>query len=323
MLSCADDNCKRLRRRGVRELSCRAQLRRACKAAAMKPPPFAYDAPETIDEALGLLDEHGDEAKVLAGGQSLIPLLSMRLARPARLVDIARIAELGQIFLNGSTRIGATVRQCAVERSAELRTANPLLGKAIPFIGHGPIRNRGTIGGSVAHADPAAELPAVMLLLEAEMVLRSASGGERTVPAAEFFEGFLTTAAQPQELLVELRLPAWLPGTGAGFQEIARRHGDFAIVGAGAVVQLDPGTGLVTDSRLAFTGVAGTPVRATEAERMLVGHEPTIAAIAEMAAVARAGLEPSGDVHASAAYRRHIAGVLTERVVKEAVDAAR
>ncbi len=289
----------------------------------MKPPPFEYDAPETTEEAMSLLAEHGDEAKVLAGGQSLIPLLSMRLARPARLVDIGRIAELGRYHVNGRTRIGATVRQCTVERSTALQAASPLLGKAIPFIAHGPIRNRGTIGGSVAHADPAAELPAVMLALEAEMVLRSASGGDRIVPAAEFFQGFLTTAALPHELLVEIRLPVWPSAAGAGFQEIARRHGDFAIVGAGAVVQLDPATGLVTDARLAFTGVAGTPVRAPEAERMLVGHEPTTAAIAEMAAVARAGLDPSGDVHASAAYRRHIAGVLTERVVKEAVDGVR
>jgi aerobic carbon-monoxide dehydrogenase medium subunit len=289
----------------------------------MKPPPFDYDAPETIDEALNLLAEHGDDAKVLAGGQSLVPLLSMRLARPARLVDVGRIPELSQHHLNGVTRIGATVRQCTVEHSTDIKTANPLLGKAIPLIGHAPIRNRGTIGGSVAHADPAAELPAVMLLLDAEIALRSKRDGERTVAAADFFEGFLTTVVRPDELLVELRLPPWPGNAGCGFQEIARRHGDFAIVGAGAVVALDEATGAVTHARLAYTGVAGTPIRVPGAEQVLLGHTPTVAVIDECVAVVQAALSPSDDVHASAAYRRHIAGVLTRRVLQEACDDAR
>jgi CO/xanthine dehydrogenase FAD-binding subunit len=285
---------------------------------AVKPPPFAYDAPESVDEALALLAEHGDDAKVLAGGQSLIPLLALRLARPARLVDVGRIAELQALTLDGGVRIGAGVRQRTAERSRDLAAANPLVGQAIPFIGHVPIRSRGTVGGSVAHADPAAELPAVMLLLEATMVARRAAGGTREIAAADFFEGFFTTALAAEDLLVEIRLPPWPAGAGTAFQEVARRHGDFALVGAGAVVVRDAG-GTVTDARLAFTGVAGTPVRSAAAEAVLRGSRADAEAIAAAAAAVGGDIDPAGDVHATAAYRRHVAGVLARRVLTEAV----
>jgi aerobic carbon-monoxide dehydrogenase medium subunit len=254
---------------------------------------------------------------VLAGGQSLIPLLALRLARPARLVDVGRIPELQTLAVNGEVRIGAAVRQRTAERSAELAAASPLLAKAIPLIGHVPIRSRGTVGGSVAHADPAAELPAVMLLAEATMVARKAGGASREIGAAEFFEGFFTTALAADELLVEIRLPAWPAGAGVAFQEVARRHGDFALVGAGAVVVRDGG-GTVTDARLAFTGVAGTPVRSTAAEAVLRGTTADTDAIAAAAAAVAGDIEPSGDVHATAAYRRHVAEVLARRVLTEA-----
>jgi carbon-monoxide dehydrogenase medium subunit len=283
----------------------------------VKPPPFAYDSPETVDETLALLAEHGDDAKVLAGGQSLIPLLALRLARPARLIDVGRLTELQSVSTNGVTRIGAGVRQRVAERSPDLLAAQPLLARALPLIGHVPIRNRGTIGGSVAHADPAAELPAVALLAEATMVARRAGGATREIPADQFFDGFFTTALAPDELLVEVRLPAWPTGAGVSFQEVARRHGDFALVGAGAVVVRD-GDGRVTDARLAFTGVASTPVRSASAEAAMQGQAPTADVIGAAAEVAAQDIDPSGDVHATAAYRRHVATVLARRVLTEA-----
>jgi aerobic carbon-monoxide dehydrogenase medium subunit len=287
----------------------------------LKPPPFEYDAPDTIEAALDLLAEYGDDAKVLAGGQSLIPLMALRLARPARLVDVGRIAALQQIEANGELVLGAAVRQCEAERSPEIARRCPPLAQAIPLIGHTPIRARGTLGGSVAHADPAAELPAVMLLTEATLVARSRRAGDRALAASEFFQGFFETALEPDELLVELRMPAWPARTGAAFDELARRHGDFALVGAGAVVGLaDDGT--IRDARLAFTGVASTPVRAATAEAVLVGAEPTPDAIAAAVDAARNELDPAADLHATAAYRRHVAGVLAARVLRDAAARA-
>jgi carbon-monoxide dehydrogenase medium subunit len=287
----------------------------------VKPPPFAYDAPSSVDEALALLAEHGDDAKVLAGGQSLIPLLALRLARPARLVDVGGLAELQSLTVNGGVRIGAAVRQRTAERSKELAAANPLLAKAIPYIGHVPIRNRGTVGGSVAPADPAAELPAVMLLAEATMIARTAGGGAREIPAADFFEGFFTTALAPEELLVEVRLPAWPAGAGVAFQEVARRHGDFALVGAGAVVVRDGG-GTVTDARAAYLGIAPVPLVLD-----LTGAAGPRGDWPAAAAYVRERIDPDADIHASARYRRHLTGVLTERALftaaAEALERAR
>ncbi len=291
----------------------------------MKPPPFEYDSPETIDDALGVLAEYGDDAKVLAGGQSLIPLMALRLARPAHLVDIGRIAELQHLRSNGDAGgglvIGAGVRQRRAERTPEIARLCPPLAQALPLIGHVPIRSRGTVGGSLAHADPAAELPAVALLAGVEMVVRSRRAGERVVPADEFFVGFFETALEADELLVELRVPAWAARTGSAFEEVARRHGDFALVGAGAMVTL-AGDGTVHDARLAFTGVASTPVRAAAAERTLVGAAPTADAIAAAVDAARGEIDPSADLHATAAYRRHVAGVLAGRVLRDAAARA-
>src|SRR5690242_9278353 len=197
----------------------------------MKLPPFAYEAPTTIAEAVDLLAENLDEASVLAGGQSLIPLLALRLARPAVLIDINGIGELsGVSAVDGSVAIRAMTREYVAEESKTIAESVPLLAAALPLIGHEAIRSRGTIGGSLAHADPAAELPAVAQALDAEFVVRGPSG-ERVIPAADWFEGFLTTSRRPDELLMEVRFPAAKPGTGSSFQEVARRHGDFAMVG--------------------------------------------------------------------------------------------
>src|SRR6516225_5976285 len=231
----------------------------------MKLPHFDYEAPETVPEAVELLAEYQDEASVLAGGQSLIPLLALRLAHPAMLIDINGIDELsGVSATDGWVAIGAMTREYVAEESGTVADTVPLLAAALPLIGHEAIRSRGTIGGSLAHADPAAELPAVSLALDAEFVVRGQSG-MRVIPAADWFEGFLTTSRRPDELLVEVRFPAAGRGTGISFQEVARRHGDFAIVGL--AVSLTLSDGVIRDARLAFSGVSDVPVRAAEIGR--------------------------------------------------------
>lgn len=289
----------------------------------MKPPPFDYRCPDTLDEALALLGEYGDDAKVLAGGQSLVPLLNFRLARPAVLVDVNRVPHLDAVTWDGDRLVlGAMVRERAAERSDAVREAAPLLARALPLIGHPAIRTRGTIGGSLAHADPAAELPAVALATDAELVLCSAARGERVVPAADFFEGYFTTALAPDELLTEIRLPGAPAGTGSCFEEVARRHGDYAMVGAAATVRLDEG-GRIADARLVLIGVADRPVRATAAEAALADGEPSPAAFAAAGAVAVGDLTPSSDLHASAAYRRTVAATLVGRALAGATAAAK
>jgi CO/xanthine dehydrogenase FAD-binding subunit len=284
----------------------------------VKPPPFEYHAPASLAEALDLLAQFGDEAKVLAGGQSLLPLLNLRLARPAHLIDINGLAtELGQLDTwDGGLRIGALVRQRAAERAGLVRDRTPLLAEALPQIGHPQIRNRGTIGGSLAHADPASELPAVAMALDAELVVRSAKG-ERVLAPDAFFVSFLTTAIQPDELLVETRWPGTPAGTGSAYLEVSRRHGDFAMVGVAASLRLDP-NGTVADARLAYTGAAPTPVRAHAAERSLRGQPPSPDSFAAAAEAAQEALDPGSDVHAPAAYRRHVARVLTQRALAQA-----
>ena len=280
----------------------------------MKPPPFEYHAPGSLPEALELLASLGSEAKVLAGGQSLVPLLNLRLARPAHLVDINNLAELGEIkAVDGGIAVGALVRQRAAERSDLVRERCPLMAEALPLIGHPQIRNRGTVGGSLAHADPASELPAVAAALNADLVIRSVRG-ERVVKPEEFFVSFLTTSLEPDELLVELRLPAWQPGTGWAFMEISRRHGDFAMVGVASTVRL-AADGSVAEARLAYTGAGGAPIRAHEAERKLIGQAPTESVFADAAEAAAAATDPPSDIHATAAYRRHITRVLTRRAL--------
>lgn len=287
----------------------------------MKPPLFDYHRAASTDEVVALLAEHADEAKVLAGGQSLVPLLSLRLARPAHLIDINRVADLATIGNGDGLTVGALVRHRAIERSDVVRTANPLLAHAVRFIGHGAIRNRGTVGGSIAHADPAAELPAVLLALDGEIDARSARG-TRTIPASSLFEGFLTTSLEPDELLTAIRMPAWPTGTGWSIQEFSRRSGDFAIVGVVATVRLD-GNGNIADARLAFSGVDQVPVRATAAESVLAGATPSDDLWKSAAHAATAPLEPGGDIHGSAAYRKQLAAVLAERALKEAHDRAK
>jgi len=283
----------------------------------VKPPAFRYLAPHTLEEALALRAEHAGDSAVLAGGQSLMPLLNLRMAFPGTLIDVGRVSELAGIReWDGGVAIGAMTRQRAAERSKLIGERAPLVAKALPSIGHPAIRNRGTIGGSIAHADPAAELPAVALALDAELVAASSSG-ERTIPASDFFAGYLTTSLAPDELLVEIRLPSLPDGHGSAFVELARRHGDFALVGVGAAVALDA-AGAIADARLVFIGVGGAPVRAHEAEALLRGATPTDEVYAEAAERARDEIDPGSDSHASGAYRRRIAGVLAQRALREA-----
>jgi carbon-monoxide dehydrogenase medium subunit len=286
----------------------------------MKLPPFHYHRAESVDDAVGLLAELGDDAKVLAGGQSLIPLLSFRLARPAHLVDVNPVAELAYISDGAGLEIGATVRHRVAERSDTVRTEAPLVATALGLVGHAAIRNRGTLGGSIAHADPAAELPAVLVALGGEVVARSRRG-VRTIAAADFQEGFLTTALEPDELLTAIRLPAWPASTGWAFQEFSRRHGDFAIVGVAAVIGVAP-DGRVGDAKIVFSGAGGTPVRAVDAERVLVGETGSAQLWEGAAAAAAADLDPPADVHGTAAYRRHLARVLAGRAMQQAFDRA-
>lgn len=284
----------------------------------MKPAPFAYAAPTGLAEALALVREHGAEGKVLAGGQSLVPLLAMRLARPAVLIDLNRVRQLDYIRNGAEVRIGAMTRQRTAELSPVVRRRLPLLAEALGYIGHPQIRNRGTIGGTLAHADPSAELPAVLAALGGRVVVQS-HRGTRTLGPDEFFVSYLTTALEPDELLVEVRLPVH-DRMGSAFVEVARRHGDYALVGVAALVEM--GGGRVTRARLAFTGVGAVPVRIPELEQMLTGRALDEAAVTEAGRIASARLDPEGDIHASAAYRREVAGVLAERALRLAGDRA-
>ncbi len=284
----------------------------------MKPAPFDYFAPTEIDEALSILAEHGDDAKLLAGGQSLMPMMNMRLATPQVVVDINRVAGLDGIAQasDGGLTIGAMTRQRTVERSSDIRQRCPLLADTMPWLGHFQIRNRGTIGGSVVHADPAAELPAVMMALEAELVLRNAER-ERIVPASEFFVTFLTTATEPDELLTEIRLPAWSAAWGWDIQEVSRRQGDFAMVGSVAMLQVDAAD-TCQAARLVLFGVGETPVRVASAEARMVGQHLDDALLQEVAELVTDALEPEGDIHVSAMYRKEVGGVMARRTLQQA-----
>jgi carbon-monoxide dehydrogenase medium subunit len=289
----------------------------------VKPPAFEYTAPRSVEEALAELAEHGDEAKLLAGGQSLVPLLNMRLVAPARLVDLNRVAGLAYIAeRDGGVAIGAMTRQRAAEKSALVARRVPLLANALPWVGHFQIRNRGTVGGSLSHADPAAELPAVAVALDARLTVRGRAG-ERVLAAADFFRTHLTTALESTELLAEVWLPATPAGTGAAWVELARRHGDYALVGVGAVVTLAGDR--VVEARLALTGVGGAPVRARAAEALLAGAGQPLAPalLADVAAAVRRAIDPGSDIHASADYRRRVAGVLAGRALLQAAARAR
>lgn len=288
----------------------------------MKPPPFEYVAPRSVDEAVAALVEHGDEAKVLAGGQSLVPLLAFRLARPSVVVDVNRVAELEGARLDGDTlELGALTRQRDVELLPGLRERCPMIVEAVEQIGHVAIRNRGTVGGSLAHADPAAEWTALALALDAELDLHG-PGGTRTLSAHEFLVTYFTTALQPDEVLTRIRLRVPNGRSGSCFLELARRHGDFAIAGVAALVSLGAG-GEVADARVALIGVGERAVRARAAEQVLRGAVPTGDVLVEAAGAVDGEIEPNGDIHASADYRRHVAGVLVQRALETAVARAR
>jgi aerobic carbon-monoxide dehydrogenase medium subunit len=284
----------------------------------MKPAPFGYFAPTTLDEALTLLAEHGGDARPLAGGQSLIPAMNFRLATPAILIDLNGIAALSFVeAAPAALTIGAMTRHRTVEQSADVAAAAPLLRQAMPFVAHAAIRTRGTIGGSLAHADPAAELPAVMLALNATLTVRGPSG-TRELPAGSFFSGLFTTALEPGELLVGVRIPRPEPRTACAFEEISRRHGDFALAGAAASVGVDEG-GHCTTARVALFSVADRPVLAEQVARTLVGTRPSAAAIRAAAeAAARTDIDPTTDIHASSNYRRQLTAVLVRRVLERA-----
>jgi carbon-monoxide dehydrogenase medium subunit len=288
----------------------------------MKPPPFAYAAPATLEEALGLLTEHAEaEPRVLAGGQSLIPLMNFRLAKPGYLVDLRNVAGLSGIRRDGDVLVvGAMTRMAEVERSPEVAVAAPLVTEAVGLVAHAPVRNSGTVGGSLAHADPAAELPAVALALDAELVA-AGPGGTRVIPAAEFFQGAYSTALAPDEILTEIRLPVW-PG-GHAFTEFSRVHANFAVVAVAALVEVDGDGDRIRRAALALAGVAPTPIRATAAERALAGAPADAGTIRAAAAAAAAGLSPAGDLHASAETRRGLARTYLRRGIELAVARAR
>ncbi len=283
----------------------------------MKPAQFDYFAPTGVDEALDLLRAHGEDAKLLAGGQSLMPLLNFRMSRPAVIIDLNRVAELGYIREEDDhLAIGALTRQRAIGNSEAVRRRAPLLARATALIGHLPIRSRGTIGGSLVHADPAAEYPAMALALDCVMVVRGPRG-ERRVEARDFFLGVLETAVGDDELLVEVMVPDAPPNTGCSFQEISRRRGDFALAGVAARIGPDGG-----DLRLAACGVAPGPVRLTGAEDIIRRDGLSDHAIAAAADQAANEVSPSGDMHASAGYRRDLTRAMTARAITEAVGRA-
>lgn len=288
----------------------------------MKPAPFEYAAPNSLAEALDLLAQNDpDDVKLLAGGQSLMPMLNMRLARPRLVVDLGRVEGLDYLEeRNGVLAIGAMVTKRAVEDSPLVKEQHPLLRAATLAIGHPPIRNRGTVGGSMAQADPASEYPALALVLEMEFVVVGA-GGERVIRAEDFFVTYLTTSIEPDEILTEVRVPRLPNGTGWGFQELARRHGDFAIVGAVATLRLEQG--LCAAPRIALFGVTDRAIRIAEAEQELAGSVPDQSVLEKAGALSAAAVEdPLSDVHASAEYRAHLAQVLSVRAMREAVDRA-
>jgi len=288
----------------------------------MKPAPFEYFAPDSLEAALDLKTQYGDEAKALAGGQSLIPAMNFRVVQPSILIDLNRINDMRYIRINVSLRIGAMTVQSAAEHDPLVALHAPLLHEAIPNIAHSQIRNRGTIGGSIAHADPASELPVICLALNARMQARNKSG-ERWIDSKDFFSGLFSTALQPDELLVEIEFPKMAPNTGYAFMEIARRHGDYAMAGLAALLRLDA-DGNCKQARLVYLNVGDGPVDATKAAASLVGKQPNEAAFKEVGQIAsQQDMSPFGNLHASVEYQRHLSAVLTERALVKAFERAR
>jgi CO/xanthine dehydrogenase FAD-binding subunit len=288
----------------------------------MKPAPFKYVAASSLDHALSLKAEYGDEARFLAGGQSLIPTMNFRLARPSVLIDINGLDDLAGVDRvdREGIRVGALTRYRDLERDSNFLLSYPLFADVLPHIAHPQIRNRGTIGGNLSHADPASELPALAVAMEARMRLKS-SAGEREVAASDFFQGLLTTDIQVDEMLVEIAFPAPKEHTGTCFMEVARRRGDFALAGVAAIVTLDKGQ-RCSKARLALCGVGETPVDASDALSCLVGQPCTEKAVDAAAVQVREMIEPSGNVHGSADYQRHVAGILAQRAIGGAFQRA-
>jgi carbon-monoxide dehydrogenase medium subunit len=284
----------------------------------VKPSPFDYVAPSTVTETVDLLARHGYGCKIIAGGQSLVPLMNLRFAAPELLIDINHVSPLDKIQLGTELAIGALVRQAEVERSPEAGSAVPLLHEALRHVGHVAIRSRGTVAGSIAHADPAAELPAVLLALDGD-VIATGPRGERRIPAREFFHGFFTTALEPDELVTSVRLP--VTSGGSAVEEVARRHGDFAIAGAAVNVVCDGAT--IASVRIALFGVDAVPIRAEAAEALLVGQAAADAdALASAAQEAAGVLEPADDAQVPGSYRKRIAAVVTRRALERAANQA-
>jgi len=286
----------------------------------MKPAAFEYLRPRSLDEAVAALQAHGGDAKILAGGQSLVPLLNFRMLRPKVLIDVNALAGLdGVTEAGGGIRIGALTRHFTLETSPLVHARLPVLAAAMKHVAHLAIRNRGTIGGSLAHADPAAELPMMALLLDAEIGVRSV-GGSRVLLAQDFFVGPLTTALEEDEIITEISCPGLPDAAGWGFEEFSQRMGDFALAAVAAVVVLRDG--VVSEARIALMGVDETPIRAGDAERMLVGERRSPDLIGAAAESARTAVNPNSDLRASADYRRHLVRALTERVLAAAFDRA-
>jgi CO/xanthine dehydrogenase FAD-binding subunit len=286
----------------------------------MKPPTFKYIAPSTVDEALNVLSSQGDDVKILAGGQSLTPMLNFRLVHPKMLVDINRIKELAFIAESGAgLRIGSLSRHRTIETSDSIKNKCPILAAAAEHVAHVAIRTRGTFGGSLAHADPAAEFPMIALLLDSTINIRG-PGGARAVPAKEFFVNLFTTAVMPGEILTDVYIPEFPPGMGWGFQELARRPGDFAIAMAAATVTMRGRK--CKEVRISMGGVGPTPLRASAAEKLLEGQEPDDKVLEAAGKAASEASDPSNDLHGSAEFRRHVLNVLTQRALREAVALA-
>ncbi|MGI8557882.1 MAG: FAD binding domain-containing protein [Solirubrobacteraceae bacterium] len=284
----------------------------------MKPPQFDYHDPRGVDDALALLAQHGEEAKVLAGGQSLVPLLNFRLTYPAHLIDLSGVPSLAYIRREGGVlRIGAMTRQATLEQSPLVATHWPLLTEALGFVAHAQIRNRGTVGGSVAHADPAAELPVAFASLDATFHVQSKSG-RRSVASKDFFLTHLTTALEPEELLVEIEVPSVPEGTGWAFTEYARRHGDFALGGAAVLITLQDG--VCTRARIALLAAADTPLRVPASERSLEGSPVSEETTAEAARLAIADINPTGDIHGGTEYRTQLIEGMVRRAIRQATE---
>ena len=294
------------------------------KDQPMKPAPFKYIAPSTLNEALDIMDQHGYDAKLLAGGQSLIPVMNFRLAQPTIIVDLNKVNELGSLQPTESDglRIGAMVRQSQLEHSQTIAQLAPLLHETMPHIAHSQIRNRGTIGGSLAHADPAAELPVIMVALQARFRIQR-KDRERWINAEDFYQALFTTALEPEEILVEITIPPLPRHTGYAFMELARRHGDYAQAGVAALIKLDE-SGYCRQARLVYLNVGEIPVVADKVATTMIGEIPSLELSAEIAwNAAQNEIDPTGDIHATAKYRRHLAFVLGKRAIWQAISRAR